>query len=102
LDFEVYSESCKAISEEGSSELAQPFVPYACYTDRNGLCILTINLTDNNQSVYDRTRSTDRANLELSLSFGSPVSSQGLGLVISLLSAETVAVSAAGNIGTSW
>jgi hypothetical protein len=102
LDYEVYAESCKVVSETGSQDGALPFIPYSCFTDRNGLAMIIINLTDSNQSTYDRTRDSTRANLELTLNFGSAIPAGGMGLVLSLLSSETVAVSSSGNVGTSW
>ncbi len=102
LDYQIYEESCKQVSEAGSTDFVRPYLPYTAYTDTSGLQIYTINLTQNNQSVWDRTRQPERANMELSIQFASPIPTAGVGLVISLVSSEAVSISSTGNVGVTF
>ena len=100
LDYEQYVESTKQGRQRDTNK--GPFLSYGAYTDMFGCTLFTINLLDNDQSTWNAERSGERTSLDLQISFASPVPTGDLAMIVTVLGAEEVQISATGNVGKTW
>ena len=100
LDFQMYKESCKAISQDGDQETTVgPFCGLTAF-EAGQFNIHWINVTSNQQSVQDRLRSAEKSNLSLDITFNAALANE-VGIVVCMWSNEVVEISKTGDVGTS-
>ena len=101
LEYQSYKESCLAISESDNQETAvAPFMGSVAY--QSGFFnVYHVNLTSNQQSVENRVRSAEKANLSVDISFHAGMLAD-TAIVITMMSNEVCEISKTGDVGVSF